>query len=594
MYALLRSLGRRTQSHPRRVRPTSRFLPSLEALERRDQPSVAITSLYNTGVDNTGNVLADGVADPHYRITAAPAPDAPGAAQVALQNGFPLNAPWVPDGTTSKWIAPHANENDFPNQGGQSEPVGTYTYETTFSLTGLDPATAVINGQFSDDNQLVKVLLNGTDMSISSPGPEDFHAFHAFTITKGFVPGVNKLDFVVQNLPQNVPNNPHNPSGLRLEMTGTADPTATIAVTSATTRDSTDLTVQYNVTGNAGKTPIVLDVYRSNSATLGANGNNQVAVADLRLTGNYVTAGAHTIVIGPGQVYQFLKPAGNGLRPDPTHHFVLVVADQNGALNPADATAPPQANFRIWVVGAVTHGYTLFSSFSGPQTWVDDMAKLLIADQYDYVDAFHWEKQSDLKQPGVTRTQGLKLADEVLAWIKGAIQSGKIGKNDVVDLHFIGHSRGSVVISIAFQALSATTIPQLQRGYNIMTMLDPHPANNAFGFLSNSRLGAFLARQVRSFQAVALDPNVVVPSNVRFADDFWQHTPVTALSGTEGYINLWGESPGAITNRSGRPIKGINLTNKLFKGAGIGHTEVHEYYEFLLTILPLPPELKRF
>jgi hypothetical protein len=62
---------------------------------------------------------------------------------------------------------------------------------------------------------------------------------------------------------------------------------------------------------------------------------------------------------------------------------------------------------------------------------------------------------------------------------------------DVVDVQFIGHSRGGVVISEALQDLNNSnandpgdnfapgTLPHwLSAGYPMMTMLDPHPANN--------------------------------------------------------------------------------------------------------------------
>jgi hypothetical protein len=135
-----------------------------------------ITTLYNTGVDNTSTVLADGATDPHYAITAAPSPDRAGPAYVVAQNGFPTSSPWVPENTASKWIAPHANENDLTSDG-TSEPPGSYTYETTFDLTGYIPSTVSITGQYSDDNTLVHVFLNGADTGISSSSETDYTAF---------------------------------------------------------------------------------------------------------------------------------------------------------------------------------------------------------------------------------------------------------------------------------------------------------------------------------------------------------------------------------------------------------------------------------
>lgn len=206
-----------------------RLRPRLEILEDRLAPAV-LTSLFNTGVDDLGNALADGAADPHYSITAAPSPVTPGAASVVLQNGFPFDGHWLPDGGLSKWIAPHANENDF--SGGVSESPGNYVYETTFDLTGFDPFTASISGQYNADNTLVQVLLNGVDAGVPAGTSTDYFGFHSFSISAGFQEGVNTLEFVVHNLPQvDHPNNLHNPSGLRVEMTGTAASKITATLT---------------------------------------------------------------------------------------------------------------------------------------------------------------------------------------------------------------------------------------------------------------------------------------------------------------------------------------------------------------------------
>jgi hypothetical protein len=376
MHTLLKTLSRRlswgTRHGVGRAPLAARFRPGLENLERRDLMA-SIPGLFNTGVDNSDNLLptdakAQPQVDPHYSVTfqATPGgnPAPPAVAYAVLQNGYPIGSPWwTPNLSDSQWIAPHANENSLPGQGGVSEPAGYFTYETTFNLTGLDPATAAITGQYSDDDRMVKVLLNGSAVGVSLPPTDargaDFYTMHTFTIsnTANFQPGINRLDFVVQNAS---PLGQQNPSGLQVEFTSAlADPLPTITVTDAKTTDSQNLTVKYNVTGDDGSKPIVLDVYRSNSANVtAAKAPGQVLVAELTLQNNDATTGKHTIVIGPNGTSQFLASAGNALRPDPNHSYVDVVADVNGKFNPADANAPPQANFRIWLIGAVTHGYT--------------------------------------------------------------------------------------------------------------------------------------------------------------------------------------------------------------------------------------------
>ncbi len=298
MQTLLKNLSRRlgwgTRHHAGRDRLALRFRPGIEGLERRDLMAT-IPGLFNTGMDNSGNLLSASTtpqADPHYTITYQATltsdPTPPASAQVVLQNGFPSSGPWCPNTPTSEWIAPNANLNDYGNNGGTSEASGYYTYDTTFSLSGLNPSTAKITGQFSADDDLINVLLNGSSVGISLPPTDargaDFYSLHNFTIsnTANFLPGTNTLDFVVQNAPPGgVQTLPHNPSGLQVAFTSAvADPVGTIVVTDASTTDSQNLTVKYKVTGDDGSKPIVLDVFRSNSANVTAEkAPGQVLVA---------------------------------------------------------------------------------------------------------------------------------------------------------------------------------------------------------------------------------------------------------------------------------------------------------------------------
>ena len=92
-------------------------------------------------------------------------------------------------------------------------PAGLYIYRTTFSLAGLNPTTANIVGQWAADNSGTNILINGVAVGATSGG---FGAFSAFSISSGFVAGLNTLDFLVNNL--------SGPTALRVEMTGTASP----------------------------------------------------------------------------------------------------------------------------------------------------------------------------------------------------------------------------------------------------------------------------------------------------------------------------------------------------------------------------------
>ena len=168
-----------------------------------------IPRLFNTGVDDGGNLLSNNVVDPHYAMTASADPDFPGPNALTLLPGFPVG-PWIAEGPNSRWIAPQADQSS----GNQP---GIYTFKTTFDLTGFDPATARISGQLATDNGLEAVRLNGTDLTgITSAG---FATFTSFAIPLGspFVPGTNTLEFDVRNAGATV-----NPAGFRVEMSGIA------------------------------------------------------------------------------------------------------------------------------------------------------------------------------------------------------------------------------------------------------------------------------------------------------------------------------------------------------------------------------------
>lgn len=164
--------------------------------------------LYNTGVDDAGVPLPDlTVGDPHYTLISVPG----GSTDILIRTQpFTDSYGYLPDNTTSRWIGPR-NDDAF------NGPSGLYTYRTTFDLTGLDPTTAVITGRWSSDDASPGIYLNGVFTGFSRP-VEPPSVFTPFTLTTGFVAGVNTLDFVVDNGPLNN----FNPTALRVEMSGTA------------------------------------------------------------------------------------------------------------------------------------------------------------------------------------------------------------------------------------------------------------------------------------------------------------------------------------------------------------------------------------
>jgi hypothetical protein len=176
--------------------------------------AATITGLFDTGVLDDGTTAASGSTDLHYTLFSSPDPNFPGPNAIVadpIASGF-----WLENSATSRWIGPAENQG-YPD-GPADYAVGEYTYRLTFDLTGLDPATASITGGWAADNSGVNILLNGA--STGAPSTPGFFALEAFSITSGFIAGINTLDFIVLQTSGAVPN----PTALRVEgLAGTAE-----------------------------------------------------------------------------------------------------------------------------------------------------------------------------------------------------------------------------------------------------------------------------------------------------------------------------------------------------------------------------------
>lgn len=178
-------------------------------------PSQAITisnlAAYNTGVDNSGNPLASGAIDPHYALIQSPDVNFDGPEAFVTNSGFPIG-PWAANTSLSKWISPRADA-------GNTNATGQYTYRTTIDLTGFDASSATVVGRWMSDNNGLDILVNGHSTGHTTAF-ESFRSGYAdFTLDDHFVSGINTIDFLVSNGGTSA-----NPTGLRVEMTGTALP----------------------------------------------------------------------------------------------------------------------------------------------------------------------------------------------------------------------------------------------------------------------------------------------------------------------------------------------------------------------------------
>ena len=158
--------------------------------------------IFNTGVNAAGlglGGLALGGADPHYSTALTTPP-------IVVSN-----TAYVPNSAASQWI--------WGNSLGGDQ---TFTFTTTFDLTGLDPMTAALNGLWGTDNQGLDIIVNGVSTGITLLGVVvgNFNVLHPFSINSNFVAGVNTLQFVVQNN--------GGPGAFRAELSGTADPLGTV------------------------------------------------------------------------------------------------------------------------------------------------------------------------------------------------------------------------------------------------------------------------------------------------------------------------------------------------------------------------------
>lgn len=182
-----------------------------------------ITSLYNTGTDDTGAALSNGAIDSHYSLVTNAAynnitqvspsfgnmqayGDTATGVTAAFTSGWPIiDGLWLGDNGTSTWINPASN----------SQTIAFFDYQTTFSLTGFDISTAAIDGRWITDNSGVDIILNGHHLGLLNKG--NVNAWTTFSIASGYyLEGINTLDFIVQN--------DGGPTGLRAELTGTASP----------------------------------------------------------------------------------------------------------------------------------------------------------------------------------------------------------------------------------------------------------------------------------------------------------------------------------------------------------------------------------
>ncbi|HEY7327367.1 MAG TPA: hypothetical protein VH592_07005 [Gemmataceae bacterium] len=361
--------------------------------------------------------------------------------------------------------------------------------------------------------------------------------------------------------------------------------TPSIDLTYATTTDSRTITMNYTVNnGSLVGHDVSLSIYRSSAydSLTGAQLIGTVTIPGFDKTD--LSAGTHT-----GVKVALTAPNGQpvtSLTPNTALPFIVVVANSDGS----------SASFETHVLGVIVHG----SEFDPIQIllnqappWELQMAAALQAiDGYEAVIPFNWIRLCIIPSPLAVQMASNMLYQQVVAQ---ADQLASQHPGDVVDINFIGDSRGTVVVSQVLQALNGTTDPALQGGFMQMTLLDPHPANrmdDLFRWIPSLSQANDLALLGFLIDYLSQDPQIVVPPNVDRVLDFDEQTP----PGQSGFLNgflathdptqllefmfsLWGEQAASIIDQSDVAIEQTNLTNVFLPGLGlIGHAEVPLWY----------------
>ena len=168
-------------------------------------------TLYNTGAD-AGGLVAPGAANTPWTVSPAGVGD--GTSRV-ISAGNRYSG-WIPNSAISQWIG----TADVSNTG----PVGSYSFDQRFDLTGLVASTATIGGRWAGDDLLIDIRINGVSVGTDGIGGAavgagtswtDWHAFNIAANNAAFTNGINTISLVIQNSDNFL-------EGVRVELSGTA------------------------------------------------------------------------------------------------------------------------------------------------------------------------------------------------------------------------------------------------------------------------------------------------------------------------------------------------------------------------------------
>ncbi len=183
---------------------------SADSNEARLTVGALFSELYNTGMEPNRALLPGGSVDPHYGLVESADLDNLGPDAIVWSDDYPVPV-FVANGPLSSWISSVANNSTVP---------GRYVYRTHFLIDSADPCTAILEGSWLLNSAGADILLNGQSTGISNTAELPFKVAQSFTITDGFVQGLNTLDFVVVDANEVPPNLPATYTGFRVQLRG--------------------------------------------------------------------------------------------------------------------------------------------------------------------------------------------------------------------------------------------------------------------------------------------------------------------------------------------------------------------------------------
>lgn len=183
----------------------------------KSHAGTTVPSVYSTGINDFYNPLSGDSLDFHYQLISVPAGSGFGNGTYLANVADAKVSGWANSGTSARWIAPATDISSMTSL----KATGQYIYETKFNLDRFEANTAEISGLWAVDDSSDGILINDVPIGFARTGTSEFSTLQPFSITSGFLPGINSLKFIVNNLPG---SDSINPTGLLVSMTATATP----------------------------------------------------------------------------------------------------------------------------------------------------------------------------------------------------------------------------------------------------------------------------------------------------------------------------------------------------------------------------------